>query len=463
MVNDWESILGNNGWNWETLSPYFAKAYTSAPAEEGSEETLGIDGWTNRGTTFGPIRTSFAGDLSHPIRKIWADTFRSTGQYMTQDPLHNASVGSFTSLSSVDPTTQERSHSAVAYYHPIKSRKNLKVFTNVHVEKVLLDDQRRDGKGVKAIGVAYRCNGELREITCSKEVIMAAGALQTPKILELSGIGNSSLLRQHGIDSVVELPGVGENLQDHLMCSMSFAAVDDLETFDAFYRQEPDAVKDAMERYDQDRRGPLASFGAYTCAFLPVLDHIPAEGRQRLTKLLEANRPAPSQETTPAHAQARAYYQIAETSLLDPNQPSCAYLSFIAQHVGSFEPNTKSFSISAMHSHPLSRGTVHIKSSDAAVSPAVDPNFLSNPVDLEIFAENMLQIETLVRTAPLSQLIQQPVVHRDPDSNLTDLDAAKKWIRKNATSMWHYVGTCASKWQKHYARLNLLFSWNLQL
>ncbi|KAJ8130821.1 hypothetical protein O1611_g2803 [Lasiodiplodia mahajangana] len=441
IVDHWENTLGNASWNWETLRPYFAKAYTSPPLDSAMAETLGIDGWTETSTTHGPVRTAFPGDQSHPIRKIWADTFRATGHYMAKDPFVGSTLGSFTALACVDPATGERSHSAAAYYYPIKTRKNLHVITNAIVEKVSLNRKGLSHVTAKATGVLYRCGDELKEVTCEKEVILAAGALQSPKILELSGIGNADLLRQHEIDPIVDLPGVGENLFDHIMCSISFAAVDELDTLDAIFRQEPDALEDAAKRYAKDGSGPFSSMGVYSYAYLPVLKHASPEGRQKLIELLEEVRP--TEGNTPEHARAEAYYKIAKASLLDPEQPSCAYLAFIAQFVGAFESNTKSFTISAMHSQPLSRGSVHIQSKSVATAPKLDPKYLSNPLDLEIFAANLLQIETIIRTSPLSTIIKQPIVHRDPASNLTDLDSAKNWIRKNGDSMWHYGGSCA--------------------
>ncbi|KAI1267553.1 putative GMC oxidoreductase [Xylariaceae sp. FL1019] len=441
IIDHWEHTLGNAGWNWETLRPYLAKAYTSPPFDKSTAETLGIDGWTKTSTTHGPVRTAFSGDQSHPVRKIWADTFRATGHYMTQDPFTGSSVGGFTSLASIDPTTGERCSSAIAYYYPIKGRENLHVITNATVEKVLLSGQGSDHTTVKATGVLYRHGDETKQVTCDKEVVLAAGALQSPKLLELSGIGDASFLKQHEIDPIIDLPGVGENLYDHIFCAISFAAVDELDTLDAIIRQEPDALADAAKRYAEDGSGPFSSMGVYSYAYLPVLGHASPDGRRKLIEMLEEARP--TEGGTPEHKRARAYYEIAKTSLLDPGQPSCAYLAFIAQFVGSFESNTKSFTMNAMHSQPLSRGSVHIQSNDIAMMPKVDPRYLSSQLDLEIFAENLLQIETIIRTAPLSNLVKQPVVHRDPASNLTDLETAKNWIRKNGDSMWHYGGSCA--------------------
>lgn len=103
----------------------------------------------------------------------------------------------------------KRSYSASAYYKPVELRQNLHVLTNSHVEKILFD--KRDPP--KAIGVQYSLEGALKEASAKKEVILAAGALQSPKILELSGVGEAELLQKHGINVVIDLPGVGQNLQ----------------------------------------------------------------------------------------------------------------------------------------------------------------------------------------------------------------------------------------------------------
>ena len=116
-------------------------------------------------------------------------------------------MGSFSCLASID-SESKRSYSASAYYKPVEFRQNLHVLTNSHVEKILFDKSNPP----KAIGVQYSLEA-LKEASARKEVILAAGVLQSPKILELSGVGGVELLRKHGIDVVMDLPGVGQNLQ----------------------------------------------------------------------------------------------------------------------------------------------------------------------------------------------------------------------------------------------------------
>ncbi|KXX79375.1 L-sorbose 1-dehydrogenase [Madurella mycetomatis] len=442
LVDAWET-LGNPGWNWNALQPYFARACTPPQVDQSLKKAIGINEWTvhNSDTAHGPIQTSFPGPVSHPIREAWAEAFKMSGQAMAHDPFLESSIGAFSCLASIDPATKARSYATTAYYYPIKDRNNLQVLTGARVLKIDFDKAVPPAP-IRATAIQYAQHGELTTVAVAKEVIVAAGAFQSPKVLELSGIGNKELLAKHGIDTVQNLPGVGENLQDHLMSSIGYRARDDLETLDALARQEPDAIRQAMQEYTASRSGPLTSVGVYACAYLPM----PAQGQQRLRELLANNRPDNSQPL------ARALHDIANRMLLDPNAPSGAYLSLISQTSHPVEPNSgsptgpspgKFVSIGAMLSHPLSRGSVHIQSSDPLVDPVIDPRYLSNPIDEEVLALHLLHIETIAASAPLTRLLQQPLARRDPASHLVDLDMAKKHLRTSGTSMWHPAGSCA--------------------
>lgn len=448
LIDAWES-LGNEGWNWEALKGYIDRTYTSPSVDKTTAKALGIDGWVARDVaTKGPILTSFPQDPSTSIQEAWAATFKTKGLLTTQDPFIEASVGSFSHLNSVNPTTKERSYATTGYYYPAKDRENLVVITGALVEKILVDKQ--SSQEVKANIVQYHHNGETKTVIATKEVILAAGAFQSPKLLELSGIGNSNLLKKHGIEVIKDLPGVGENLQDHLICGVHYRALDSFDTLDALVRQEPEAVGQAMQDYATNRSGPLASTGFDAYAYLPVIDHGSAPGRERLEDLIRENRPP---ETDRA---AQAMYSLASKALLDQEFPSGAYLALRAQSLLpvdlSWSPNSptgpvpgKFLGIAVLLSNPVSRGSVHIHSADPADAPTIDPAYLSNPVDTEILAEHLLQIEKIAASEPLSsRFLAQPLQRRDPASDMRgDLDHAKRYARASSVSMWHPGGACA--------------------
>jgi choline dehydrogenase-like flavoprotein len=447
VIDSWER-LGNKGWNWNGLKTHLSKAYTSPAVDRATEKALGIEGWSYRNDAAkGPIQTSFSGDIHHPIREAWAASFKDNGHYMPEDPFLNGSVGSFSCLATIDPLKKERSYSATAYYNPVKGRDNLEVLTSAHVEKILT---QKDGGSTIATGVQFTQNGAAKTVIARKEVIIAAGVFQSPKLLELSGIGNEELLHKHGIDVVEHLPGVGENLHDHTIVYTGFKAADDVATLDSLIRQEPEALQQAMQEYGATQSGPLSSCGVYSYAYLPVLEHAGNEGQKALKRLLDQNRPASG--SSPEEVRARAFYDVVETTLLDQKEPSGAYVSALAQITIPIDANAekppaalpgKFITIGSMLSQPLSRGSVHIRSKDPSAQPTIDPNYLSHPVDVEIMAHHILQTKKIAGFSPLNKLLAQPLTHRDPAADFTDLEAAKAYARGNAISMWHLGGTCA--------------------
>jgi choline dehydrogenase len=156
----------------------------------------------------GPIQTSFpegSGVLDH----AWGATFANLGNGVQRDPRHGATLGGYSVLKEMDKNAT-RSYAASAYYVPIAKKRNLTVLTNAQVSKICFAST---GLPVRAIGVSYSVAGEAFFIRTHGEVILSAGSVQSPQILELSGIGSRDILEKYGIDVVVANSRVGENLQ----------------------------------------------------------------------------------------------------------------------------------------------------------------------------------------------------------------------------------------------------------
>lgn len=394
----------------------------------------------------GPLQTSFPANFTDPVRGAWADTFAADNLLMPTDPFVNPSLGSFSCLSCIHPETKQRSYSASAYYQPIQGRDNLHILTKAEVSKILFDETE-SGSQIRASGVQYEHNGKTSVVKASKEVILAAGALQSPKILELSGIGDAKLLQKLGIDVVLDLPAVGENLQDHAVSSVCFEVIDGVETLDALVRQEPEALAQAMQDYGTSQTGPLSHVGVTSYAYLPVRS---PDGRQAIERALTDNKP-PSGEGF-SNARDRAYFEIAEKALLEASDATAAYLTVAAQTPQSAGFPSESqpgplpgnfLTIGAMLSHPLSRGTVHIQSNDYSAPPTIDPRYLTNPVDIEVLAQHMLEIEGIASAPSFGKLLKSPLRRGRPASYLTSTEAAKQYLRDSVISMWHVGCTCA--------------------
>lgn len=268
-IEAWGS-LGNAGWNWDTLLPYYRKFHTLTPPPEETSKHLGID-WIDpnvRGTD-GPIQVSFQGVIQDPLSNAWVETFKKLGHGLKSDPFSGQAMGGYSSPLTVDPEAKVRSYAANTYFIAASARQNLHVVTGALTEKILFESK---DDLVIAKGVSVNIKGETHTVTARKEVILAAGAFQTPKLLELSGIGNKDLLQSHGIPVMIDNPNVGENLQDHLMTGISIEVNDGIFTGDGMMRQEPEALNGAMQMYATAKAGPLCAGGIGSHAFMSLAD-----------------------------------------------------------------------------------------------------------------------------------------------------------------------------------------------
>lgn len=206
--------LGNEDWGWDSLAPYFRKHQTLDPPETKHPDPLFMphSAAENHGSD-GPIHTSF-NDYYAPFEEDFVKAAYEVGG--TENTLVDAwsgdHLGFYSSLGAVDRTTDpgKRSYSATGYLRPNLWRPNLKVLTEAHASKVTLT-------GNKATGVDFLYRGEQHHAAASREVVMSAGVIQSPQLLELSGIGDPEVLKQAGIKCVVENKDVGANFQDHVL------------------------------------------------------------------------------------------------------------------------------------------------------------------------------------------------------------------------------------------------------
>lgn len=195
-------------------SPFFKKSETFHLPSEAAQNATRValhDGIVGHD---GPVQVSYPSEFT-ASHKLWHQTLNSVGIASNDNHLAGKNTGCWTSVVSVDPQNATRSYATTAYYNPIASRPNLSVLTGAEVREVLLA-RGSDAAEWKAEGVRFVCNGSEYSISASREVIISAGSVQSPQILELSGIGGSDILSAAGISVKVDNPNVGENLQDHL-------------------------------------------------------------------------------------------------------------------------------------------------------------------------------------------------------------------------------------------------------
>jgi len=433
-LDAWKS-LGNEGWDHSSFEQALKRSYTL------HKPTGVIEGQ-------GPLQLTLHA-AEGLWEKAWINGLESVG-FPTTDPLSARLGGPIMAPESINPRTKQRSYAANAYLEPVRNRPNLTILTKTTVTKVLFEKPSPTGE-VVAKGVEFMSEaGGSQTIEARKEVILSAGPINSPRLLELSGIGKAERLQQLGIDVVVDNPHVGENLQNHLFTGLVFETRDEMETIDAFFRQEQDAVAAAMQDYSTKGTGPMSTSNMITMAQLPLPDFHTDEGRKELDQLLNAqasdSNGSGAQPTTPAFA--AAHEAFVRFTLTDPSEAvgnyvfGSAYAPFDAPSPTYRAPG-KFVSVAVELSHPLSRGSVHITSASrehAATNEGVSINcrYLSHPLDIEVLARQVRFMEDVITSAkPIAQ-------HLKPyKKRFTDLEVAKDYVRRTADGAYHYTGTCS--------------------
>jgi len=329
----------------------------------------------------------------------------------------------------------------VAYLTPeVLKRPNLHILTDTLVESIIL--QKGDGTApAQAEGVRFKAkSGERKEIP-GTEVVVCGGVIQSPQILELSGIGSSSLLKQYGIETIVDNPNVGENLQDHAIVGASFESA--IPTFDSL--RDPKVAGPAFAEYKENKSGPMA-FATYSAAFMPCMSLL--QDNSELQQLLDDHL----KDSPPEFPAQKAQYELIREILEDPGQSSVQYLLSPAQLADYQSPAEVSpearqhdyITLFASYSHPFSRGNVHINSADPTAKPTMDPKYFSHPLDAELVARHLQYLGTIVATEPLKSLLKDDGLRIPTNFNsaVESSEGMKSFVEYGFTT-YHPCGTCA--------------------
>ena len=444
-LDAWET-LGNEGWGWKNMAPYYQKFQRKVPPPDDVKKELLIDFLDDelQEGTDGPIVSSYPRNTD-PLQKAWVETWKGLGKEITGDPLAGTHTGGYTSTASVDPEKGERSHAGVEYLRPVMGRENVTVVTEAMIEKIDFSDT--NSEDIVATGVTFTHNGQTHSATATREVILAAGVIGSPAILERSGISSRSLSNKLGIKNLIDIPNVGENLQDHLMCGASFEVNDDVITADS--NRDPSVIQKAMEEYQTSRSGPLAGGGGYSFAYTPLTNFLTPLPKNELKDLLDKCRP---DESSSKYSSEKRHYDFARRIIESPSEAPSTLCFINLQFAGEKLLAKEKFGITEPENfitmlpqlaHPFSRGSVHIQSKDADVHPVITPNYFAHELDVEIMARHMQQVETLAHSPPLSTFLKPGGRRLPPGHDALSLENARRFVRTASTSNYHPVGTCA--------------------
>jgi choline dehydrogenase len=366
---------GNAGWDWESVLPLFMR----------SQHRVHADGATHgKG---GPLA------VSNLPRDPLSDAFIAAAGRCGIPATPDFNTGDNTGAGYFQMTTRDgvRQSTARAFLDPVRQRPNLRVLTGLQVTRVRFEGRR--AVGIDATDAANRTVA----IDARREVVLCAGAVQSPQLLMLSGIGDAAQLQAHGIAVVHHLRGVGLNLQDHLQVRPSFQC-HGVETLNDVANSTWRSAREFL-RYHLTRGGALNA-GVYRAGAFFALD---------------------AQE--PDWPDIQIHFGL--VSFDRPHQPPHPF---------------PGITLSACLLRPFSRGRIDLASSDPRAAPRIHPGYLEDPRDQRLAVAAVRKMREIAAQAPLANVVARA---HEPDASLQRDDEILDWVRRRSGSIFHPVGTCA--------------------
>lgn len=363
----WQA-LGNEGWGYADVLPYFRKAENAVDDPAGE---LGVGG---------PLQIS-AQRSPNPLTLAFIEACVATG--LPRNPNYNGTTQDGVALTQVTQKQGQRWSAAAAYLKPVLRRSNLTVHTQAQTTRLLF-------QGRRATGVAYLQNGVKQEAQASREVILCGGAVNSPQLLLLSGIGPADQLQALGIDIVMDLPGVGQNLQDHPSGGVAYTCLQPITLLTA------EKIGHVIN-YLLRKRGPLTSNIGEAVAFLRT-----------------------------------------QPTLSAPDIELIFAPVYFLYH-GFESPKKHGFSLGVILLRPASRGFLQLRSADPLAPPLIRANYFAEAQDMQTMVAGVKAARQVVQAAPLTPYRGAETV---PVPDATDDAAIGDVIRRRFQSLYHPVGTC---------------------
>ncbi|MCB1740286.1 MAG: GMC family oxidoreductase N-terminal domain-containing protein [Gammaproteobacteria bacterium] len=365
--------MGNRGWGYADVLPYFRRC----------ERRIGDGDDTYRGREGNFVVEDL--EWRHPLCEAFIDGAVSLG--IPRNPDYNGREQKGVGYFQRSVHKGRRMSAARAFLHPARQRRNLSVITHAHATGIVLE-------GKRAIGVSYRRGASQQRIRAAREVIVCGGAINSPQLLQLSGIGPAPLLKSHGIEVKHALPGVGENLRDHYAIRLA-CRIKNTRTINELSRGLP--LLGEIARYLVKREGILTLQPTLVHVFWPSQDHY-------------------------------------DTSDLQLTFTPASYDEGVQSKLES-EPGA---TVAAWQQRPESTGFVRIRSTDPFEKPIIQPNYLADEIDQQVCVAGIKLARRLMHTDPLAPFLERetfPGPEVRSDAELLD------FARGRGTTAFHVMGT----------------------
>ena len=372
---DYWRQLGNVGWAWKDVLPYFIK---SEDNQQGKDDFHGVGG---------PLKVEKM-RASFKVLDLFMEAAEEFGYPRTSDfnTGNNEGMGYFP----LNVKNGYRCSAAIGYLNPVKKRKNLKILTNAHIKNIEFENR-------KAISVNFWKNNHLLKVKTNKEIILSAGTVGSPHILQASGVGPGDLLKKYNINVIKDHASVGKNLHDHLMLRPVYK-VKNLDTlndiYHSYYRKIITGIK-----FFVFKKGPLTVGASYLCGFIKSDNYLETPNLQF--------------HVSPA---------------------STDFLGKTTLH------NFPAFTPTIVNLRPTSRGKIELKSPDTRIPPRIQMNYLSTNEDKEMAGKAIKITRNIVMNSKAFQKYEPEELR--PGVHIVDNKTLARESGKYANTIFHPVSTC---------------------
>ena len=376
--DDWRD-LGNDGWGWKDVLPYFRKSETNS------------DGASKYRGDSGPLYVNNVSDQYHPLCRNFVEAARQVG--FNYNPDFNGESQEGVGYYQINTKDGKRMSAARAYLHPASRRRNCQIETHTQVTRILFENKQ-------ACGVEFIQKGKIRQASARREVIVSSGAINSPQILQLSGIGSETLLNQHNIPVIHSSEAVGKNMQEHLACTH-------------YYRSRVPTLNNQLSpwwgkalaglQYLLTHRGVLSLSVNQAGGFVKSSPDRPRPNLQLYFAAI-------TYTTAPA----------GKRPLMAPD-PYPGLLNCIGQL------------------RPKSRGFVEITSADPFRAPRIMPNYLSEEEDVIEMLEGVRLLRKMAKTPAFEKIIEKEMT---PGPDVESDEEIINDIRQRSTTVFHPTSTC---------------------
>ncbi|KAF9477068.1 mala s 12 allergen [Pholiota conissans] len=430
QVNAWRDLIAPNDaaaadvWGWDKFFTALKKTESFTAPTDDSEKTAGMKYQASSHGTSGNLHVTYPGYMV-PVTGSWLPSLAAAGVSISEDAYSGDNLGGFFCTSSENPSNWTRSYSKSAYIDVLPARPNLHIIAEATVERIVFSDNLVSGNRV-ATGVQFS-NGAgttVQSVTANKEVILAGGAMGSPHILLVSGVGPTDVLNAANVAVKAELPGVGQHLIDHLSTGVSWEAK--VDTQGSITASGSDLSK--TPEFNSFINSGIAYvngsllFGG-TDSFNTFMSGIESSETSAATLV-------PSKDQTVIDG----YKAIYDTTMKEA-YPATGLLEILLSINAA-----NNIAVQVANQQPLSAGRIYINSSSIYDQPLIDPQYFSHPADITVMRQGIKFARQIGATAPLNAALGAEVTPGPTVQTDADIEA---WLRTVVGTEFHPGGSCA--------------------